>query len=372
MENLLVSIASFKKLHVGGFVKEKFELEGIECFLTDEGFDIKNDIPKGFKLKVGLNDTEKAIKILLQIHKEYDLDKIRQDSSLIKDKKKILVPVDISGYQINALEYAFGLALKTDAEVKLLYVYKDPTQTGPVKHTTSWEKHERIEVAEAYSKAQTNLLKFRNKLKQQIDGKLLEHTKMHFALLKGRPENVIVAVCKRYKPDLVIMAPKGKGEKKSAFIGSVTTSVIEHTKYPVLTIPKSASFKGLDLINIMYATDFNEADNTSLNRLLEIVSPYETKIHCIHIDIENDPLVQGKVDELNQFLKVEYSDHNIQCKLFESSNVIKGFDKFIKENNIDLISFSSPRRTTFYKIFHPNQLKKMVSTSKIPMLVFPV
>ncbi len=90
MENLLVSIASFKKLHIGDFVKEKFELEGIECFLTDEGFEITDDnVPKGFKLKVGLGlkDTEKAIKILLQIHKEYDLDKIKQDSSLIKDKK---------------------------------------------------------------------------------------------------------------------------------------------------------------------------------------------------------------------------------------------------------------------------------------------
>ena len=373
MENLLVSIVSFKKLYVGDFVKEKFELEGIECFITDEGFEIKDDnIPKGYKLKVGLNDTEKAIKVLLQVHKEYDLDKIRQDSSLIKDKKKILIPVDISDYQINVLEYAFGIAGKTDAEVKLLYVYKDPTQEVPVKYTTSWQEHERIEAVETYDKAQSNLLKFRNKLKQQIDKKILENTKMHFMFLKGRPENVIVAVCKRYKPDLVIMGPKGKDEKKSAFMGSVTTDVIENTKFPILTIPKSAKYKGLDLINIMYATDFNEADNTSLNRLLEIVAPYNTKIHCIHIDIENDPLIQGKVDELNQLFKKEYSDYNIQCKLFESSDLIKGFEDFTKNNNIDIISFSSPRQTLFYKIFHPNKLKKMVSTSKIPMLVFPV
>ena len=178
MENLLVSIASFKKLHIGDFVKEKFELKGIECFLTDEGFEITDDnFPKGFKLKVGLKDTEKAIKILLQVHKEYDLDKIKQDSSLIKDKKKILIPVDISGYQTNALEYAFGIARKTDAEVKLLYVYKDPTQEIPVKYTTSWQEHERIEAAETYNKAQTDLLNFRNKLKQQIDKKLSENTK---------------------------------------------------------------------------------------------------------------------------------------------------------------------------------------------------
>jgi len=372
MENILVTIVTFKKLHVGCFVKEKFEVEGIECFLTDEGIKTTNrNIPQGIKLKVRATQTEKAIRAILQIHKDYDLDKIEQDSSF-KDKKKILVPVDISKYSLNACEYAFGIAEKIDAEVKLLYVYKDPTLTGPVKHTTSWQKHEEIEVAEAYSKAQARLLKFGNELKEYIGKEMLKKVKMHFALLRGEPEDVIVALCKRYMPDLVIMGPKGKDEKKSAFIGSVTTRVIEHTKFPVLTIPKSATYQGLGLINIMYATNFNETDNSSLNKLLDIVSPFNTKIHCIHIDIKNDPLKQGKVDELNQFLKKEYRNDNIQCQLFESSDVIKGLEDFIEKIHIDWISFSNPQRTLFYQTFHPNKLKKIVSTSKIPMLVFPV
>jgi len=372
MVNPLITILTFEKLEVGCFVKEKFEFEGIECFLTDEGIKItQSNIPQGIKLKVRANDSEKAIRMILQIHKEYDLEKIMQSSS-IKEKKKILVPVDISKYSINACEYAFGIAEKTDAEVKLLYVYEDPTLNKPAKHTTSWEKHEKIELAEAYNKAQTCLLKFSDDLKEHIGKEKLEKIKMHFALLKGKPEDVIVALCKRYKPDLIIMGPKVKYEKKSAYIGSVTTKVIEHTKFPILTIPKYAKFQGLGLINIMYATDFNEADNSSLNKLLDIVSPFDTKIHCIHIDIENNPLKQDKVDELNQLLKKEYNKHNIQCKLFESSDVIKGFKDFIEKNNIDWISYSNPRRTLFYKIFHPNKLKEMVSTSKIPMLIFPV
>jgi nucleotide-binding universal stress UspA family protein len=372
MENQLASIASFKKLHVGSFVKEKFELEGLECFLTDEGFGITGDnVPKGFSLKVKVADTEKAVSILLKIHKDYDFDKIRKESS-IKDKRKILVPIDISNYNFNACEYAFGLAERTNAEVKLLYVYTDPSLNGPVKHTTAWEKHAKIEAAEAYKTAQVNLVSFGQELRKHIGEERLNKVKMHYALLKGRPAIVIAALCKRYKPGLIIMGPKGKGEKKGTYMGSVTTSVIEHTKYPVLTVPKSAKYLGLELINIMYATDFNESDNTSLNKLLEIVSPFKTRIHCIHIDIESDKLKQGKVDELNLQLKKDYSKHDIQCSLIESSNIIKGFEEFISKNNIALISFSEPRHTLFYKIFHPNKLKKMVSTSKIPMLVFPV
>lgn len=372
MTNSLVSLASFKKLHVAAFIKEKLITDGIECFLTDEGFETnKEHAPKGFKLKVHASDTEAAVKVLLKVHKEYDIDKIRKESE-IKDKKKILVPVDLGNHAMNIFEYAFGIAAKTGAEVKILHVYKDPTQHGPIKHTTSWEKHEKIDLYEAHNEAQNQLLKFREKLRSHINTDIIRKTKLHFSLLRGRPDTVIASVCKRYKPDLVVMGPKSKDEKKSAFIGSVTTSVIEHTKYPVLTIPKTAKFKGLDLINIMYATDFFEADNTSLNKLLDIVSPYQTKIHCIHLDVNSDPLKQAKVDELNEVLAREYSSQSIKCKLLESTDIIKGFDNFIKENNIDLLSFSSPRRTLFYKIFHENTLKKLVTSSMVPMLIFPV
>lgn len=372
MVDPLITILTFEKLEVGCFVKEKIEFEGIECFLTDEGIEITESyIPQGIKLKVRANDSEKAIRMILEIHKEYDLNKIMESGS-IKEKKKILVPVDISEYSLNACEYAFGIAEKTDAEIKFLYVYKDTTQDGPFKHTTSWEAHEKIKCAEEYNKAQASLLKFSDDLKEQIGKEKFEKIKMHFALLKGKPEDVIVALCKRYKPDLIIMRPKGEYEKKSAYVGRVTTKVIEQTKFPILTIPKYAKFQGLGLINIMYATDFNEADNSSLNKLLDIVSPFDTKIHCIHIDVENNPLKHDKVDELNQLLKKEYSKHNIQCKLFESSDEIKGFKDFVEKNNIDWISYSNPRRNLFYKIFYPNKLKEMVSTSKIPMLIFPL
>jgi len=369
MRNPLITILTFEKLEVGCFVKEKFEFEGIECFLTDEGIEIsQSHMPQGIKLKVRANDSQKAIRTLLQIHKEYNLEQIMQDSS-IEEKKKILVPVNTFNYSINACKFALEIAEKTDAEVKLLYVYEDPTQDVPSKHTTSWKKHEKIVLDEAYDKAQSSLLQFSDSLKEQLGKDILCKVKMHFALLKGIPEDVIVALCKRYKPDLIIM---GQNEKKNPFYGKLTVKVIEHTEFPVLTFPESASSRLPSLINIMYATDFNEADNSSLNKLIEITKSFDTKIYCIHIDIENNPLQQGKVDDLNQLLKKEYSEYNIQCKLFESSDMIKGFEDFIEKNNINWISFSSPRRTLFHKIFNPNKLKKMVSTSKIPMLIFPV
>lgn len=372
MENLLVTIATFTKSHIGCFVKEKLENSGIECFITDEGFKTSGeDLPDGMLMKVRASDTEKAIEALIKLHKEYDLNKLSVEDSF-HEVKKILVPVDLSEYSMNACKHALGIAEKINAELKLLYIYEDPNLAGPQKHTTSWEAHVRLKGSEEYKNAQARLLRFSDEIKEHIPGEKLKSARLHYTLLKGWPETIIAAESARYKPEMIVMGPKGKHEKKSSYIGSVTTRVIEHTKYPVLTVPKSAGYFYDKTINIMYATDFNESDNTSLNRLLEIVAPFDTRIHCIHIDIENDPLKQGKVEELNNFLSREYKDHNIQCRIFESSNVIQGFEDFVERYDIDLISFSSPRRTLFYKIFHPNKLKKMVSTSKIPMLIFPV
>ena len=122
----------------------------------------------------------------------------------------------------------------------------------------------------------------------------------------------------------------------------------------------------------MYATNFNDSDNTSLNTLLKILCTFETKIHCIHIEAESDSFSKEKMNELNEMLENNYSDKNIQCDLFEHKDLLRGFEDFIKAKEINILSFSSPKRNIIYKIFNTNKLKKMVSASKIPMLIFRV
>ena len=105
---------------------------------------------------------------------------------------------------------------------------------------------------------------------------------------------------------------------------------------------------------------------------MEILEPFEKKIHCIHIDAENDPLKKDKMKELNEMVKKNYSEANIQCDLFDSKDLLNGFETFINDKNIHIVSFSSPKRKLMYKIFNSNKLKKMVSVSKIPLLIFRV
>lgn len=369
MENQLVTILRITTPSLGNFVKNKLESEGIECFFTNEGLSLGSKYnPDEVLLEIKAKQSEKAVKTLLQIHKDYDLDLVEKNGSF-KDLKKILVPVKMSEGCIELCKYAIALAMKTKAELKLLYVYEDPSINIHGKHTASWEKHVKLELEEANKKAQLKLVNFSIELKKNIPASLFNSVKLHYRMLKGTPENVITDASERYSPDVIIMGTMKKMET-GEFLGRTTVKVIERSNFPVLVVPVTAIFK--EKINVMYGTDFYNADNSSLNKLLKILQPYEKEIHCVHIDLQDDPSHQEKVDELNKMLEKEYSEYNIQCKLFESENVVKGFYDFVERNEIDLISLSKIKRSTFYKMFHSDLLEKLVSTENIPMLIFPV
>ena len=373
MEKTLITVMKFTKLYPTRFVKERLESEGIECVLTDEGF-VGDDsgLPVGWNLKVREKDVAKTVELILEIQKDYGLDNINELSTL-KDLKRIMVPVDLSNYSPHVIKYAFGIAEKMKAEIKFLYVLEDPHLPGAVKYTTSWEKHEKIEKVESYKKAQALLLDFSDELKNQVSEKQQKSVKFHFAIHTGKLGNTIVSLSHRYHPDIILMGHKIKKDDEKEHLAKVTHYIIEHSKYPVLILPKSLVYKGLSDVRIMYATDFLNDDHSPLNKLIEITKPFFTKIHCIHIECEySNPVVDSRVSELNYFFRSEYRDYDIQADVYECKNVPLGIEEFVDKNKIDMISLSSAKHNFIYKIFHVDILNQMIAASKVSILVFPI
>lgn len=371
MENHLVTILRIKNPPLGNYVKNKFENEGIECFFTNEGLKLGSHYdPNEVLLKVKSYQSEKAVKILLQIHSDYDLNKTQEFNST-KDLRKLLVPINLSESSFPLIRYALALAKKIKAEVKLLYTYEDPSIAENIRHTTSWEKHVKIELQQAHQKAQNELVEFSINFKKNTPAEIREGVKFHYRMLKGTPEHVIPDACDRYQPDLVVMGIGKTKDDSIEFMEKTVMKVVEHSNFPVMAVPCSVEYHEKEKLNVMYATNFYDTDNTSLNKLLSILQPFDKQIHCIHIYSHDEPNHQEKVEQLNKMLEKEYSDYNIQCQLFESSDVVKGFSDFVEKNNIDLISLSKQKRSTFYKMFHTNILGKLLTNEKVPMLIFP-
>ncbi len=372
MENQLITLLRIKTPRLGSFVKDKLEESGFEVFFTNEGLKLGDSYnPDEVLLKIKAGQSEKAIATLLQLQKDYDLDELK-DFGEFEEPRKILVSVNINEPAIELCKYAISLASKQNAEVKVLYVYPDPTVHDSEKSTTSWEKIVNMQLKEAYNKAQLKLVEFSKELKEQIPRELMSSVKVHYRMLKGTPVNVILDSCKRYQPDVVVMGtkPYRAGEVESD--GRTLLKVIENTQHPVLAVPENSKFKGKDKLNVVYATDFYQSDIDSIKKLLHILKAYDKKIYCVHVAVQNDVKSKEKAEEFNLILQHDYPDVGIVCVSCQGESVPKGLDDFVKSHDIDLISLPKLKHSAFYRLFHTDKVATLIDNEKIPILVFPV
>ncbi len=368
MEKTLVTIMSCSDKDNLNFIKNLLEENDIQTFITNENA-LNGEIPTDCKINIRADKTEKAVKLILELYK--DCKTRGQEKINIIKRAKIMVPVDLSERSLNAGIYAVNIAEKVSAEINFIYVYEDPL-SGSHKSTSSWQEHAKYVAEEAENKAKEELLEFSNKLNADLPKEKRKNAKINFSLQKGDPRKTIVKYSNTFTPDLIVMGCRGEAKNKE-MVGEVITEVISKTYRPVLTVPKSAKYPEKK-INVMYATNFNDADNSSIEELLKILKPYDKKIHCIHIDkdLEQNNYKEEKLNNLNKFIKTNFPTEDVECNMLKNSNLLKAFESFIEEKNIDIISFSSPKRSIIYKIFNPNNLKKMVLSSKNTMLIFPV
>lgn len=371
MENYVI-IANFQNPKEAYYLKFKLNLEGIESYLL--GSEFENEQKRGehsgpLKVQVNAQDVEKSIKVLIKVYDELKTSPVEEN---INGLKRILVPIDFSKNSFTACLFAFSLAKSLGAEIKLLHVYQDPfIDSGYVNTRISSEKYERNILFEIEEMARRNIVAFVQVIQTELEKLGLKDVRFHYNLLKGKPENQIVEISELFNPYMIVLGTQGSGKVPNDIIGSVTTKVIENTKVPILAIPENWQFKNLDKLNILYATDFDDSDFSAFNNLLEILKPFSVHFDCIHIESnEKKPWKEMQMFKLESRLSKDYPNVPLKCHLINHSNLLKGIQEFVDKEGIDIISFTSPKRSILYKIVFPNNLKKMIYQSKIPMLIF--
>jgi len=354
-------IATYKNPKEAYYLKFKLGLEGIDAYLVEpvpENFSNRAQQSGSLKVQVNIHQVEKAINILFEVREELKTASIDEK---IKTIKRILVPIDFSQNSITACLFAFALAKNLGAEIKLLHVYNDPfVDSGYVPTRASYQNFSRNVLHEIEEMAQKNLIGFLEELKIKLNELKLNDVKFHYNLRRGKPEYQIVNMAETYQPYIIIVGAQGAGKMPNDIIGSVTTKVIENTTVPILAIPESWEYKEFERLNMLYATDFHDSDHSAFNKLLEITRPFDISFNCIHIESnENVPWKEMQMFKLESSLNETYPDIPIKCHLINHTNLLEGIQEFVDQASIDIISFTSPKRSIFYKLVFPNNLKKM-------------
>jgi len=363
----LVTLATYDQSKTACFLKEKFEAENIDCYFAI--LSTLEDVWDEVRVQVKTEDVERAVQIMLRIKDEYGM--AIEEIEPANLHRRIIVPTDFSKGSEYACHYAIHLAQKIHAEIKLLHVYPDPISELRIKESATYLDYINSAMKDQEKRAREGIVEFTHKMKVYMTSHGINDVNIHSSLGMGNIIGKIKAASMKYKPDVIVLGTEGRREDSKSVLGGLANSIISGLDVPVYAIPGPCSPEDFKRVKILYATDFNEKDHKSLERLLKIVEPFDKQLTCIHIDTAHNPAKAERIVELNNQVKKEYPSHDIHCRLIEDEDVFHGIKDFASQTQINLLSFTVHKRGIFEKLFKPNLFKRILQESNLPILLFP-
>lgn len=363
----LVTIATLRRFEAACFLKEKLDSEHIDSYFIHLGK--VPDKMDYIQVQVDAEDVESSIRILMEIREEYgkEIDEIKSDRMV----KKIIVPTDFSKGSEESCHFAIHLAKRMNAEVKLLHVFKNPVSDLKMQSNETFENYLFDLAREEERKAKLKMVSFVGRIKEFMKASNIDGVFVHSVIAMGNIIFTMKEISRSYQPDLIVINTLGKSKGKRSVFASVAKELVNDLNIPLFAIPGTRPAEDFEKLKILYATDFNEKDHSSLNRLLMITESFKKKITCIHIDTAHNPANEERIDDLNELLLKEYGPQEISCRLIDYADISQGIKDVAESGGYNLLSFTVHKRGIFEMLFMPNLFKKVLQEASLPILIFP-
>jgi len=370
MSKKLVTIAvnSFSRANI---LKNHLESANIECTLTSP--DLSKPVEgNNINIRVNEADYSRAIEITDEINQQYGEEEINIPAEKLTINK-ILVPVEFTEYSVNGCYYALGIAEKYNAEIHLFHCFNNSYfEAIPYTDNADMGMNYDPYIQEIESNARKKIKNLADEIKKEIEKKKITGVSIDYTLTSGPIDDQLIIVHDEYKPDLVVLGTRGKGKKTNDIMGRITTSLIETIDTPVLAIPEETTFDKFNDINVLYTTNFDESDYSAIRKLIGILSYFNIKVFCVHIDTgESGEHIYTKMDKLKQYFSNKHKEIKVEFDIMRNDDMLDGLQKFIDENNINILSLSAHKRNIILRLFYPDVTKKIFFHTNIPLLVFP-
>ena len=158
--------------------------------------------------------------------------------------KRILCPVDLSEFSLDALRLAVKLAECSDATLDILHVIHNPFDELYMTALTEADPA----LLDAYAlgpQKRANILRATEEhsevlLKQFCHDTVKHHSKVRYHIRNGDPFELILDGAEDFVTDLIVLATHGRTGIKRLVIGNVAEKVVRHAPCPVLTVKPKA------------------------------------------------------------------------------------------------------------------------------------
>ena len=161
------------------------------------------------------------------------------------DFKRILCPIDMSEFSLEALKLGVKLAESSGAILSLLHVIDNPFDEFYMRSITQADpalmdlyqrqplRRSRI-VAGLTGHAEVMLKQFCHEWVQRL-------ARVRYAVRTGDPFEAIIDLAEDRRMDLIVLATHGRTGLRRLLIGNVAEKVVRHAPCPVLTVKPRSS-----------------------------------------------------------------------------------------------------------------------------------
>lgn len=273
--------------------------------------------------------------------------------------KKILIPIDFSNNSHNAYLFARDLAESLDAELTAIHIFSHLfSDVNPLKEEGVEEKAERL---------QKQLEAFTNKFPDSVEVatklKLKRLVTYSFSAIRQLIEYSV-------DYDLIIMGTRKDHPIVEKILGSVSSGVAQESRCPVLLVPKGADFIGFS--KMIYASNWESADKTLVNKLISWASIFKAAIDFVHISRDYEfkdfeKVKQEILAHLNGRSKLDFTYTFVDI---DNSSALRGINNYAAKEQADLIILGNRQKYFWENIFGKSLTKEMAVDLQIPILVF--
>ncbi len=279
--------------------------------------------------------------------------------------KKILVPTDFSESALNALKAAIHISKAAKAEINLIHILEI---TPPVYGEFAGANYDMTSILREQAEQQLATLKQEMLADYSID----IHTALNETIATV-PES-ISKTSLEHEIDLIVMGTTGAGNVLDKLWGSQTASVIGNSKIPVLAIP--IDYRLSNPAKILLATNHFEKDAESCRILALFTKLFNSTLHVVVFTNEmKDKAVtaisrDSEINRYREFLDDFFHEHVTSQHLF-GEDFEETLSKYISENNIDILTMFTYKRSFLQRLMNPSKTKRMSYHTKVPLLAIP-
>ncbi len=167
--------------------------------------------------------------------------------------------------------------------------------------------------------------------------------------------------------DFIVAGTKNENTKRW-ILGSTAKKISQSSPVPVLLIPEMAMYKKIS--TVLFVTDLRLDESFLIHQAINFAKTNKASMTILNIDQdESEPRSSASL------LKIKELAANSEYDLINFEKVIepdieKAINKYVLNNDVDVLSMITYTTTLFKKWFHQSLTAKLTKHSKIPLLIY--